>query len=142
MNRSSVPAPTGQRHRGGQRRRHRRDRQGFAAATFLRGIALAVPTTLLAQVDSSIGGKVGVNPVLGQNMISAFHQPAVASIAPARIAARREFRSGLPARGEMQDDREPRLFDRVAQVSKRSSPRRRRAAALLSVIAASRRRLI
>jgi 3-dehydroquinate synthase len=52
------------------------DMAGFAAACYQRGVALIqVPTTLLAQVDSSVGGKTGVNHALGKNMIGAFHQP-------------------------------------------------------------------
>jgi 3-dehydroquinate synthase len=52
------------------------DMTGFAAATYQRGVSfIQVPTTLLAQVDSSVGGKTGVNHVLGKNMIGAFYQP-------------------------------------------------------------------
>jgi 3-dehydroquinate synthase len=98
------------------------DTAGFAAATFLRGVALAhVPTTLLAQVDSSIGGKVGVNHALGKNMIGAFHQPVVVAIDPLLLASlpRREFRSGLyeVVKYGMIASRD--LFDRVAQDTKR-----------------------
>ena len=59
------------------------DIAGFAAATFLRGVPVVqVPTTLLAQVDGAIGGKVGVNHAAGKNLIGAYHQPAAVVVDP------------------------------------------------------------
>ena len=97
------------------------DTAGFAAATFLRGITLAhVPTTLLAQVDSAIGGKVGVNHALGKNLIGAFHQPAVVAIDPLvlRTLPRREFRSGLYEVVKYGMIASRSLFDQVATQTK------------------------
>ena len=74
------------------------DMAGFAAATYQRGIAhLQVPTTLLAQVDSSVGGKTAINHALGKNMVGAFHQPAavIADTATLATLPRREHAAGL-----------------------------------------------
>lgn len=74
------------------------DMTGFAAATFMRGVPfIQVPTTLLAQVDSSVGGKTGINHPLGKNMIGAFHQPeaVLADIAVLDTLDERQLAAGL-----------------------------------------------
>jgi len=74
------------------------DITGFAAATYQRGVNfIQIPTTLLAQVDSSVGGKTGVNHKLGKNMIGAFYQPqcVIADLATLNTLEERELSAGL-----------------------------------------------
>ncbi len=74
------------------------DLAGFASACYQRGVAFAqLPTTLLAQVDSSVGGKTGVNHPGGKNLIGAFHQPCavLADTTTLRTLPPRELRAGL-----------------------------------------------
>ncbi|HAE99838.1 MAG TPA: 3-dehydroquinate synthase, partial [Methylophilaceae bacterium] len=74
------------------------DLTGYAAATYLRGVPfIQVPTTLLSQVDSSVGGKTGINHPLGKNMIGAFYQPKVvlADIETLKTLPQRELSAGV-----------------------------------------------
>jgi 3-dehydroquinate synthase len=74
------------------------DLTGFAAATYLRGVPfIQIPTTLLAQVDSSVGGKTGINHPLGKNMIGAFYQPQIvlADISTLNTLPDKELRAGI-----------------------------------------------
>ncbi len=114
------------------------DLAGFAAASYLRGLPLVhVPTTLLAQVDSAIGGKVGVNHPLGKNLIGAFHQPHVVVVDPAVLGTlpRREFRAGLYEVIKYGVTSSRTLFDRV--VAERAAIFARQPDTLVGIISAS-----
>jgi 3-dehydroquinate synthase len=110
------------------------DMAGFLAAVFMRGIpVIQIPTTLLAQVDASIGGKTGVNLISGKNLIGSFHQPRAVLVDPSVLETLpdREYRAGLfevikcaviasPALFEVLRDqrdavlaREPAIVDRI-----------------------------
>ena len=74
------------------------DMTGFAAASFMRGVNfIQIPTTLLAQVDSSVGGKTGINHIKGKNMIGAFWQPqmVLADMATLQTLPKRELSAGM-----------------------------------------------
>jgi 3-dehydroquinate synthase len=93
------------------------DLAGFVAATYLRGVRLIqVPTTLLAQIDSSVGGKTAVNHPLGKNLIGAFHQPSLVVIDPDTLGSLplRELHAGLYEAIKYGVIRDRRLFDRIA----------------------------
>ena len=96
------------------------DMAGFLAAIFMRGIpVLQAPTTLLAQVDASIGGKTGVNLVEGKNLIGSFHQPLAVLIDPGVLATLpdREYHSGLFEVIKYGVIRSERLFEFLVQHS-------------------------
>jgi 3-dehydroquinate synthase len=93
------------------------DLAGFVAASYLRGIAFVqVPTTLLAMVDSSVGGKTGVNLPEGKNLVGAFHQPrlVVADLDTLATLPAGEFASGMAEVIKYGAIRDRALFDRVA----------------------------
>jgi len=94
------------------------DITGFLAAIYMRGLRfIQVPTTLLAQVDSSVGGKTGVNLAAGKNLVGSFHQPVAvfADIATLRTLPPRELRAGLQESVKSAVIRDPALFDFMEQ---------------------------
>jgi len=94
------------------------DLAGFVAATYLRGINFVqVPTTLLAMVDSSVGGKTGVNLPEGKNLVGAFHQPklVVADLDTLQTLPAREFAAGMAEVIKYGAIRDAALFERVAK---------------------------
>jgi 3-dehydroquinate synthase len=91
------------------------DTTGFAAATFLRGLPFwQIPTTIIAQVDAAIGGKVGINHARGKNLIGCFYQPQGIIVDPLVLATlpKRERRSGLAEVVKYGIIGDPRLFAR------------------------------
>jgi len=100
------------------------DLVGFAASVYLRGIALVhVPTTLLAQVDSSIGGKTGVNLVSGKNLAGSFHYPTavITDVAVLSTLAPEQTRSGMFEALKSGVISDPELFERVASTNPTSA---------------------
>ncbi len=90
------------------------DVAGFLASIFMRGIPVVqIPTTLLAQVDSAIGGKTGVNLASGKNLVGTFHQPLAVLADPDVLATlpEREYRSGLFEAMKYGVIRNPAIFD-------------------------------
>lgn len=114
------------------------DVTGFVASIYMRGIRFVqIPTTFLAQVDSSVGGKTGVNLRSGKNLVGAFRQPELVLIDPETLATLpgREFRSGLFESLKAGVIRTPRIFDFMEE--NRAAILARQAEALEWVIAES-----
>jgi 3-dehydroquinate synthase len=114
------------------------DLAGFAAATYLRGLPFVqLPTTLLAQVDSSVGGKTGLNLPGGKNLVGAFHQPVLvlADVATLATLDDRQFATGLAEVVKHAMIRDAGLFARLE--SEAGQVKRRDAATLEEIIAAN-----
>jgi 3-dehydroquinate synthase len=106
------------------------DCAGFLAAIFMRGIPVVqIPTTVVAQVDASIGGKTGVNLHAGKNLVGSFHQPRAVLVDPEILATldEREFRSGLFESLKCGVIRDRALFDFMERHAKKVLARDRRA---------------
>ena len=87
---------------------------GFLASIFMRGIPVVqIPTTLVAQVDSAIGGKTGVNLASGKNLLGTFHQPLAVLVDPDVLSTlpEREYRSGLFEAMKYGVIRNPQIFE-------------------------------
>src|ERR1051326_1060361 len=101
------------------------DLAGFAAATYLRGVAFVqVPTTLLAQIDASVGGKVGINIPAGKNLVGAFHQPRLVliDIDALRTLPRRELTAGWCEAVKQGAVGDRKLFSQTVRLLKESGP--------------------
>jgi|SRR5882724_304962 len=95
------------------------DLTGFAAATYLRGVAfIQVPTTLLAQIDASVGGKTGLNTAAGKNLVGAFHQPRLVLIDTDTLQtlAQRELTAGWCEAIKQGAAGDRKLFDRTVRL--------------------------
>ncbi|MBV9923860.1 MAG: 3-dehydroquinate synthase [Acidobacteria bacterium] len=113
------------------------DVAGFAAALHLRGVAFVqAPTTLLAQIDSSVGGKTGVNTRAGKNLVGAFHQPAavVVDTATLKTLPRRELTAGWCEAVKQGAAGDLRLFERTKRFLKEESRRGSNRAAGANVV--------
>jgi 3-dehydroquinate synthase len=101
------------------------DLAGFAAATYLRGVSfIQVPTTLLAQIDASVGGKTAVNLSAGKNLVGAFHQPRLVLIDTNTLGTlpERELTSGWCEAVKQGAVGDRKLFDRTLRLLRKSVP--------------------
>ncbi len=120
------------------------DLAGFTSAIYFRGIPfLQVPTTIMAQVDSSVGGKTGVNAPGGKNLIGAFHQPrlVVADTTTLDTLPEREFHEGFAEVIKHAVIRDPEMFEQLADFQRSELPAliRRNVAIKAAIVAADER---